>query len=118
MPAIGPAGAGAPAWAPAARVAAALVTAGLLTGRLVPAAGRLVLTTPVPAPAVATLRLARRGLPRLSLLASALRRAARLLGTGLLGPAVRPFSHGRLVEAELLPGFFLADPATPTGAQA
>ena len=46
----------------AALVAAAVVAAGLLAGALVTAARRLVVTAPVPAPAVTALRLARRGL--------------------------------------------------------
>jgi hypothetical protein len=39
------------------------------------------------------------------------------LGRGLLGPAVRPVGHGRLVKTELLPGSVHADPALRAGAQ-
>ena len=70
----------------AALVAAGLVAAGLVAG-LVPAARRLVLPAPVPAPPVTALRLARRALvprTRLAVLASARRRAGGLLGCGLL----------------------------------
>jgi hypothetical protein len=127
----------------AALVAAAVVTAGLLAGHLVPAAQRLVVTASIPAPPVATLGLARRSLARRSLarrsltrlgvLTRALRRAARLLGfglvsgsllscarlgRGLLRPAVRPVGHGCLVETELLPSSVRTDPAARAGAQA
>ena len=117
----------------AALVTAALVPAGLLAGSLVPTARRLVVAAPVPAPPVTALRIARRGLvpyTRLGILTRALRRGARLLGSGLLtgslltgglsrgllrcgllSPAVRPVGRGRLVEAELLPGPVRADPA-------
>ena len=72
---------------PAALIASAVVAAGLLAGSLVPAARRLVVAAPVPAPPVTALRLARRGLvpyTRLGVLTRALRRGARLLGSGLL----------------------------------
>jgi hypothetical protein len=39
------------------------------------------------------------------------------LGRGLLGPAVRPVGHGRLVKAELLAGSVRADPAVRADAQ-
>ena len=123
---------------PAALLAAAVVAAGLLAGPLVPAARRLVVTAPGPATPVTALRLARGSLTQLGVLACALRRAARLLGSGLLsgsllsrcllswwllsrcllGLAVGPVGHGRLVEAELLPGSVGADPAAGAGAQA
>ena len=73
---------------PAALVASAVVAAGLLTGHLVPAARRLVVAAPVPAPPVTALGLARPGLvsdTRLGVLTRALGWATRLLGSGLLG---------------------------------
>jgi hypothetical protein len=136
---------------PAALIASAVVAAGLLTGHLVPAARRLVVAAPVPAPPVTTLRLARPGLvpeTRLGVLTRALGWATRLLGSGLLGSgllsggllsggllsggllscarlsggllglAIRPVGHGRLVEAELLPPSVRADPVARAGAQA
>ena len=131
---------------PAALIASAVVAAGLLTGHLVPAARRLVVAAPVPAPPVTALRLARPALvpcTRLGVLTRALRWATRLLGSGLLsggllssgrlsggllscgrlsggllGLAIRPVGHGRLVEAELLPPSIRADPAARAGAQA
>ena len=131
---------------PAALIASAVVAAGLLTGHLVPAARRLVVAAPVPAPPVTALRLARPGFvsdTRLGVLTRALGWATRLLGSGLLGSsllgsgrlsggrlscgrlsgsllglAIRPVGHGRLVEAELLPPSIRADPVARTGAQA
>src|SRR5439155_19054405 len=108
-------------------VAAAAITASTVAG-LVTAAGGLLVAAPVPAPPVATLRVAARRLvpcTRLGVLAAARRRAAGLLGSGRrrllrrgllgwgllgrgrlspgpLGPAGRPAGRGRLVKAELL----------------
>jgi hypothetical protein len=121
---------------PTALIASAVVAAGLLTGHLVPAALRLVVAAPVPAPPVTALRLARPALvpdTRLGVLTHALGWATRLLGSGLLGSgllscgllsgsllglAIRPVGHGRLVEAELLPPSVRADPVPRAGAQA
>jgi hypothetical protein len=126
---------------PTALIASAVVAAGLLTGHLVPAALRLILAAPVPAPPVTALRLARPALvpdTRLGVLTHALGWATRLLGSGLLGSgllgsgllscgllsgsllglAIRPVGHGRLVEAELLPPSVRADPVPRAGAQA
>jgi len=126
---------------PTTLIASAVVAAGLLTGHLVPAALRLILAAPVPAPPVTALRLARPALvpdTRLGVLTHALGWATRLLGSGLLGSgllgsgllscgllsgsllglAIRPVGHGRLVEAELLPPSVRADPVPRAGAQA
>jgi hypothetical protein len=126
---------------PTALIASAVVAAGLLTGHLVPAALRLVVAAPVPAPPVTALRLARPALvpdTRLGVLTRALGWATRLLGSGLLGSgllgsgllscdllsgsllglAIRPVGHGRLVEAELLSPSVRADPVARAGAQA
>ena len=139
---------------PTTLIASAVVAAGLLTGHLVPAALRLVVAAPVPAPPVTALRLARTALvpdTRLGVLTHTLGWATLLLGSGLLGSgllsggllscgllgsgllgsgllscdllsgsllglAIRPVGHGRLVEAELLSPSVRADPVARAGA--
>ncbi len=76
-------------WAPASLLGSGLLGSGLLGG----------------------------GLLTGGLLTGSLLRCARL-SRGLLSPTVRPVGHGRLVEAELLPGSVRADPAARAGTQA
>src|SRR5205823_9359013 len=91
-------------------VTGGLVTGGLLTAgpvALVPAARGLVLAAHVPAPAVATLGVARRGVvPRtwLAVLTGARRRAGRLLGSAALSLALGGgcLLRGRLLSRGLL----------------